>query len=90
LIVPHDEWFALGSTDERRLAAYRALFDSPIEAATITAIREAANGNASLGSRLLESPILPALGPRVRRVEDGHRTTEGPDIGAMPSLAPPR
>src|SRR5713101_6710255 len=49
LIVPHDQYRALGRSDRARREAYRALFRARLEAAAVNEIRLATNGGFVLG-----------------------------------------
>jgi len=50
LITPHATYRALAPGADERRAAYRALFDAPLERATLDAIRDAAKSGAVLGT----------------------------------------
>lgn len=49
LLTPHPTYLALGSDEERRCRAYRALFDRPLPADQVGAIRDALAKNQPLG-----------------------------------------
>ena len=64
LITPHEEFLDLGSDDNDRRDAYRALFREPLGAQTLAGIREASNGNFVLGARRFVRDLEQTLGAR--------------------------
>lgn len=75
LIHPHDQYAWLGQRQRDRLAAYRAMFDTPLDDAQIDAIRRATNGNFALGharfieeiARMLNRRVVPGRNGRPRK-----------------------
>jgi putative transposase len=65
LLQPHEEYLALGTRDEDRLAAYRALFRTELDSKEIAQIRSAANGGFALGNDRFKAEIAAMLGRRV-------------------------
>lgn len=64
-LAPHPEYLALGRDDEARRAAYRALFDSCLDAAQLAEIRTATNSSGALGDSAFRSLAARALGRRL-------------------------
>jgi putative transposase len=71
LIVPHDQYRALGRSDPARREAYRALFRAGLEAAAVNEIRLATNGGFVLGGTQFQKEIARMLGRRVARGKPG-------------------
>lgn len=65
LIEPQEEYLRLGSTDEDRREAYRALFNAHIDGKRIEEIRNATNGNYALGNERFKEQIESMLKRRV-------------------------
>jgi len=65
-VIPHEEYFALGETDIRRLEAYRGLFKSEIEADVVDRIRVSTNSNYALGNDRFKDQIEDHLKRRAR------------------------
>jgi putative transposase len=64
LVTPHALFVSLGSSDETRKAAYRALFRYALEPGQIDEIRRATNGNFVLGNGLFAAEVASVLGRR--------------------------
>lgn len=64
-LAPHPEYLALGRDDEARRTAYRALFDSGLDAAQLAEIRSATNSGGALGDAAFRSLAARALGRRL-------------------------
>ena len=71
LITPHSIYSALGSNDIDRLACYRELFRSHLDAGMVDEIRAATNGNFALGSILFKEQITTAIGRRAMPGKNG-------------------
>ena len=71
LLTPQDEYRRLGKNDEERREAYRALFKAHIEPERIDEIRQATNGNFSLGGKHFQQQIESAFGRRTIRGVSG-------------------
>ncbi len=78
LIVPHDQYRALGRTEEARRAAYRALFRTDLDPEVVGEIRAATNGNYALGSARFQEDIQVMLGRRVMRGKAGRPPKDVP------------
>lgn len=65
LVSRHPLYISLGQTDEERQIAYRELFRNELEAGVIDEIREATNGNFTLGNSRFKQEISTMLGRRV-------------------------
>ena len=61
LVIPHDQYKALGQSDELRQENYRGLFVTEIEAKTLQAIRESTNKAWVLGSDYFKEKIAVKL-----------------------------
>jgi putative transposase len=81
LIRDHPCYRALGSTDENRQAAYRALFQNQVDDASLKAIREAANSGTALGSERFKDEIEATLARSVRPGTPGRPRKMGIDEG---------
>lgn len=57
LVTPHSLYLQLGPDGPRRRAAYRALFENSIETKTLTAIREATNGDWVIGNARFRNEV---------------------------------
>ncbi len=71
LVSEHALYQALGASTELRQAAYRALFDPPLNAGFVDALRAATNGGWALGSERFKQQIARALGRRVAPAPPG-------------------
>ena len=71
LITPHPLYLELGSTTDERRATYRALFDAPMRAATINAIRRAVNTGGGLGDAEFCERVRADVGRSVTRLPHG-------------------
>ena len=73
-ISHHDVYRALGSDDQERQAAYRALFGSTLTNHELEQIREAARGGFALGRPAFIEGLESAIGRRVSRKKRGQTT----------------
>jgi putative transposase len=73
LLSPHVEFGALGLDTAACQAAYRALFDQPLDSSLLRAIRDAANGDYPLGSDSFKASLLAATGRRTDRQKAGRK-----------------
>jgi putative transposase len=73
LLSPHVEFAALGLDTAACHAAYRALFDQPLDSSLLRAIRDAANGDYPLGSDTFKASLLAATGRRTERQKAGRK-----------------
>ena len=63
-LTPHPVYLALGSDEKQRQAAYRALFQSELDAEAVADIRLALNQNQALGGARFHRKIEKATGER--------------------------
>lgn len=66
LVQPHDLYFALGSTDKQRAAAYRDLFRNQLDASLVETIRGELNGCLVLGNERFKDEVERVLKRKVR------------------------
>jgi putative transposase len=78
LIQPHELYLSLGSDAAARQTAYRELFQNPLEAGVVDAIRRAGKGNFALGDGHFGEQIAAALGRRATPAKAG-RPRQGPE-----------
>lgn len=71
LLTPHPIYQALGARTGARRAAYKALFDAPLGAATIDAFRHAAKRGTAVGGALWTRQIEARLQRRLDRLSHG-------------------
>jgi putative transposase len=71
LIVPHDQYRALGRSGQARREAYRALFQAALDETVVNDIRLATNGGFVLGRARFAQEIARMLGRRVARGTPG-------------------
>lgn len=71
ILTPHPQYLALGDDPVERQHAYRELFRYEIDPGLIDAIRQATNGNFTLGSDRFAEQIGDALGRRATRSTPG-------------------
>jgi putative transposase len=71
LVRRHPVYLALGRSASARREAYRALFETPLDASTLTAIRRATNGGRVLGFDDRQPELESALGRRLSRGTHG-------------------
>ena len=64
LIEPHDIYLSLGKSEDRRVEAYRALFDESISPARLAELREATNKGLVFGSAAFKVRIARQSGQR--------------------------
>jgi len=77
LWTPHELYLRLGSAAKERLSAYQALFNAPIEAAMMGAIRSSTNKGLALGSARFKAHVEALTGRRVTPQKRGPRKTAG-------------
>ena len=77
LITPHQFYLRLHSDREKRLAAYRALFEGQLEPSVLDQLRTATNGNFALGNPSFTEQIAAALGRSVVPRRPGRRANTG-------------
>ena len=66
LITPHAQYLALEASAQLRQATYRALFDTHVDEANISEIRDSLNQCRVLGSEIFKDQIEHVLARRVR------------------------
>jgi putative transposase len=71
LVMPHDEYARLGSTEEERRDRYKELIAEVLDSRLIDAIRAATNGNFALGDAPFRQQVSIALGRRASRGSPG-------------------
>ena len=71
LIVPHQEYLALGTEPSPRQAAYGELIKDALEPSLVADIRESTNGGYALGSESFQLALSRSLGRRVIRGRAG-------------------
>jgi putative transposase len=76
LLSPHGDFLGLGDDEADRRAAYRALFERPLEALLLNVIREATHGGLPLASEDFKAGVLAPAGARVTRGKPGPRVCE--------------
>jgi putative transposase len=72
VITPHPAYLALGRSEAERREAYRAIFDEPLDAKSLEAIRDYVQQQRALGSARFQAQIEDALG-RCMSVRPAHR-----------------
>jgi hypothetical protein len=73
IVEPHAEYLTLGGTDERRRAAYRALFREGLDDQELGAIRQAARSSLPYGSPAFLRELESALQRPMTRSRPGPR-----------------
>jgi putative transposase len=71
LLTPHPEYLALGNHTQERQAAYRALFDTHLDAVTLAEIRDATQKGWALGNDRFKDEIERLLQRRARPLPRG-------------------
>lgn len=71
LVTPHSVYRQLGVTDAARHAAYRALFETQLEPATLQDIRTASRFSMPLGSGCFKADLERALGKPIGQAKRG-------------------
>ncbi len=78
LVSPHEEYQKLGTTLDKRLVAYRALFEAKIPERTMAEIRESTNKSWVLGDgyfkELIEAKLARQVAPKIRGGDRRSRT----------------
>jgi len=64
LLTPHGEYLALGSEESKRLAAYRGLFATDLDAELVREIRTSTHGGYAIGDSRFREEIETALNRR--------------------------
>jgi len=80
LLSPHNEYRALGASDEERQDAYRRLFDSHVDADGREEIREATNKGWPLGSGRFKNEVEAALERAARPPKRGRPAKDPADL----------
>ena len=80
LVKPHDIYLSLGSDEDRRLRAYRALFDEVIDKNQIAELRNATNRGLVFGSSDFKDQIARQSGQRTRVNKRGRKPLEARQI----------
>jgi putative transposase len=83
LLSPHAEFTALGLDAATCHAAYRALFDQPLDSSLLRAIREATHGDYPLGSEAFKAWLLAATGRRTERQKAGRKAKSPQAVYAL-------
>ncbi len=78
-VSPHAEFAALAAEGPKRHAAYRALFDKPLDEPLLRAIRDATNAGYPLASDSFKSRVMTPLGARTAPGKPGPRRNSGSD-----------
>ena len=71
LVTRHSTYQSLGDTPKRREQAYRGLFELPLEAGGVEAIRRATKQGTALGDTVFQESLEASLNRRVRRMGHG-------------------
>jgi putative transposase len=83
LVAEHALYRALAPTPAGRQAAYRALFDAPLDEAFLTEVRAATNGGWALGDTRFKRQIAQAMRRRVAPLPKGRRKKPQADTGQL-------
>lgn len=70
-LTAHDQYLALGPTEDARRQAYRELFRAQVDESLVEQIRKATNGNFVLGNERFQAQIATVLKRRVVRAQAG-------------------
>lgn len=73
---PHQEYFALGDTEEARQAAYRQFFAEQMSGDVVTDIRDALNTGLVLGDDRFREQVAELTGVRQHHLKRGPRKVE--------------
>lgn len=71
VLTPHDLYLSLGESAEERLASYRELFRHEFPPGEVDQIRQATNGNFTLGNQRFITEVEAALGRRAAKGTPG-------------------
>ena len=71
VVIPHEEYLALGEENEERRRAYMALYDHEVSGSEITAIREGTEKGEVIGSEHFQEEIARKIQQRVTRLGHG-------------------
>ena len=77
VLNPHQDYLHLGNTSLERRSAYRDLFTSHMDDNTISAVRNATNGNYVLGNDRFKDEIAATLKRRVTPGKPGRPKRKG-------------
>lgn len=73
LCSPHEQYLALGKTQQERLANYRSLFESHVDGDLLTEVRHALNKGLVLGTDKFRSEVETITGQRLRHLKPGRK-----------------
>ena len=79
VVTPHPLYSELATSDGRRLAAYRGLFEKDLNADLVQRLRECTNGGFVLGSSKFEQQIASMVGRRTWKGVPGRPRKQEPD-----------
>ena len=71
VVIPHEEYLALGEENEERRRASVALFDHEVSGRAITAIREGTEKGEAIGSEQFQEEMARGIQRRVTRLRYG-------------------
>jgi putative transposase len=71
MVIPHEEYLALGEENEERRRAYVALFDHEVSGRELTAIREGTEKGEAIGSEHFQEEMARRLQRQVTRLGYG-------------------
>ena len=78
VITQHEQYRALGRSEEARREAYRAWFKTELDPEVLGNIRAATNGNYALGSKRFQAEVAAMVGRRVTRGKAGRPPKDPP------------
>jgi REP-associated tyrosine transposase len=81
-LTPHGEYLALGSEESKRLAAYRGLFPTDLDAELLREIRISTHGGYAIGIKRFREQIEQALNQRATPRGPGRPRDFPPGTGA--------
>ena len=83
LCSPHEQYLALGRTQQERLANYRSLFESQVDGDLLTEVRHAVNKGLVLGTNKFRREIETITGQRLSHLKPGRKVADRrqPDEG---------
>ncbi len=71
MVIPHEEYLALGEENEERRVAYVALFTHEVSGRELTAIREGTEKGEAIGSEHVQEEMARRIQRRVTRLGYG-------------------
>ena len=71
MVIPHEEYLALGEENEERRRAYMALFDHEVSGSEVTAIREGTEKGEAIGSECYQEELARRIQWPVTRLGHG-------------------